>query len=377
MNQLISHIEHLISRHDCVVIPSFGGFVANYESAKIDDVKGVVYPPSREISFNRSLTHNDGLLAHSVARKKRISYDSALALVNECVSILNFHLNTYGEAKIGRLGMLVAEKDGIIDFRRGSACSSLDFYSSLRPVAIERLPKAEAVSAVASLAGDSTVVSPRPSFARKFIRAAASLALLIGIGFTVSTTQDIDTSRLVSASVAPVKSEAFVLNTPPAIELIVAAPSAKEATSISNRKILPPPADFSTISLSVTNEFGRSNVTKRLEPDASQPSNGIASPNTSDIAASAEAVSADNNTHATITDTAADKHFLIVGSFDSMRRAKKYIASKNDSRLGVVKMGRHYRIYAAVGNSEEEVVALKENPDFNKKYPKAWPTSNE
>ena len=40
-------IGDLLLRHNCVVIPSFGGFVAKKTSATIDYKNGVIYPPKK------------------------------------------------------------------------------------------------------------------------------------------------------------------------------------------------------------------------------------------------------------------------------------------------------------------------------------------
>ena len=39
-----SHISYLLRLNDCVIIPDFGGFVANYQSAKIDPVINLMHP---------------------------------------------------------------------------------------------------------------------------------------------------------------------------------------------------------------------------------------------------------------------------------------------------------------------------------------------
>ena len=57
-------ISELLYQFDCVIIPDFGGFVANYAGAKIQPIQNTFTPPSKQISFNRNLTSNDGLLAN-------------------------------------------------------------------------------------------------------------------------------------------------------------------------------------------------------------------------------------------------------------------------------------------------------------------------
>ena len=77
-----AHIAHLISsllyKHECVIIPDFGGFITNYKSANIDNVQGFIQPPSKSISFNQKLTNNDGLLVNFLSQLEQISYEESL-----------------------------------------------------------------------------------------------------------------------------------------------------------------------------------------------------------------------------------------------------------------------------------------------------------
>ena len=77
MHKFIEYISDLLFLHDCVIIPDFGGFICNYKSAYIDDESGLICPPSKDILFNRNLTHNDGLLVSWIAGKENISYEKA------------------------------------------------------------------------------------------------------------------------------------------------------------------------------------------------------------------------------------------------------------------------------------------------------------
>ena len=50
--QLTKYIVQLLHQHDCVIIPDFGGFVAQYKPATLDSVTGFYSPPSKQILFN-------------------------------------------------------------------------------------------------------------------------------------------------------------------------------------------------------------------------------------------------------------------------------------------------------------------------------------
>lgn len=70
-------IGDLLIQHNCVIIPSFGGFVAKRVGAKVDFQSGRMLPPSKSILFNVQLIQNDGLLINEMARKNAISFDEA------------------------------------------------------------------------------------------------------------------------------------------------------------------------------------------------------------------------------------------------------------------------------------------------------------
>ena len=48
MNNLFKHIEYLLLRNDCVIVPGFGAFIATNLPARIDYEKERFYlPPAR------------------------------------------------------------------------------------------------------------------------------------------------------------------------------------------------------------------------------------------------------------------------------------------------------------------------------------------
>ena len=85
MLDLGSYIIQLLFEHDCVIVPGFGGFVANYHDATHDESSHTFFPPSKKIVFNSSLSHNDGLLINHVAKQLEIEYDEAEQLVRQSI----------------------------------------------------------------------------------------------------------------------------------------------------------------------------------------------------------------------------------------------------------------------------------------------------
>lgn len=77
MHEISKYIQDLLFVHDCVILPGFGGFVANYRSARIDENQQMVFPPSKDLGFNRNLTQNDGLLINHLADLENLNYAEA------------------------------------------------------------------------------------------------------------------------------------------------------------------------------------------------------------------------------------------------------------------------------------------------------------
>ena len=71
------HIFNLLQEHDCVIVPNFGAFVARNISAKISNDGSKIYPPNKEITFNKSLIKSDGLLINEISSNENISYEVA------------------------------------------------------------------------------------------------------------------------------------------------------------------------------------------------------------------------------------------------------------------------------------------------------------
>ena len=91
--QLSRYIQELLYEYECVTIPQFGAFLTRSFNAKIDH-KGVFYPPRKKVNFNQLLFVNDGLLAHFIARRENISYESSLRAIEKEVSSMKKRLQT-------------------------------------------------------------------------------------------------------------------------------------------------------------------------------------------------------------------------------------------------------------------------------------------
>jgi len=73
---LEAYIKELLYRYDCVIVPNFGGFIANRKSATINESS--FEPPFKQITFNALLQNNDGLLANHIASTDKMPYETAV-----------------------------------------------------------------------------------------------------------------------------------------------------------------------------------------------------------------------------------------------------------------------------------------------------------
>ena len=110
-------IIDLLKQHNCVVVPNFGGFIANYQPAIIDSVSKTITPPSKQVLFNANLLKNDGLLANYVAHQKAISYPESLVEIENKAVEWKQSLANDKRLAFGEIGFLY-EQNGVIVFEQ-------------------------------------------------------------------------------------------------------------------------------------------------------------------------------------------------------------------------------------------------------------------
>jgi nucleoid DNA-binding protein len=95
--EINQYIKELLLLNDCVIIPEFGGFVANYKPASVENNQFLA--PCKEIAFNNKLTSNDGLLINYISENEGISYFGAKqkleSFVEETMLTLERNRNVY------------------------------------------------------------------------------------------------------------------------------------------------------------------------------------------------------------------------------------------------------------------------------------------
>ena len=154
-------IHDLLYSNDCVIIPGFGGLITNHRSARLDESRRQVHPPAKDLSFNRRLTRNDGLLADRLASRLGLSHEDALVRVEREAKAWTAHLDRDGRLELAGIGTFFHDAQKNLLFEPDRHTNYLKDAYGLRPVAavpiarvlpvreaiIRQLPKESAANA--------------------------------------------------------------------------------------------------------------------------------------------------------------------------------------------------------------------------------------
>lgn len=319
METLGIHIEYLLQRHECVILPGIGAFIVSNDAARIDMATGEIIPPTRSICFNSAVCNDDGLLVNSMARRERISFAKARQDMQRQIENMRRVLESDAEVTIGKVGILRLDNEGNISFmprldaramsaRMGMPALDLSF---LHPESKrDEMPATPAAAAPAPedrkerLGDRYYIISKRK--VRKLLRTTSYAAAVAIIA--------------IAGAVAAISGRG--------VERNVAAPS-----------------EASVVPETVTRVI----IPKKVEAPESP--------------AASEAEAAKGGSYS-----------LVVGSFRSETEADEYIAQHHDSDYGLQKerSTRHIFVTAANSADKDALVSLSGDSEFAKEYPQSW-----
>ena len=103
---LADHLRPLLRDHDCVIIPDFGGLVAEYTPARVQPGgRHVLSPPTRQVAFNQALTRNDGLLVDALRQHLGVPAAEAREALRQAVATLHRDLQTQQRTELPGIGV--------------------------------------------------------------------------------------------------------------------------------------------------------------------------------------------------------------------------------------------------------------------------------
>jgi len=194
LQEIIRHINRLLTQHDYVVVPGFGGFVANYKAATIHPVTHHLSPPSKSLAFNRNLTQNDGLLVHALTHEPGMSANEARTSVDAFVKEAQSTLDRKDVLILPGIGKLFLDVEDTLQFVQSATANHLlDSFGlpELQAKPVLRGKLVDTGTAVRAIEDEeeSGPIRLRPIW----WAAAAILVLILGAGtlyFTIPTVHE-------------------------------------------------------------------------------------------------------------------------------------------------------------------------------------------
>ena len=219
------YIRELLFGHDCVIVPGFGGFIGNYAPARIDKATGLFSPPSKQISFNKNLSHNDGLLIGRISEAVGTDFNETRTNVAKYVAELRRKLDSGETVVFEHIGTFVNNREGNVQFepdRTANYC--LDSFG-LESFQCFPLGENEARTRVINPVDDDSV---RKVHMRKMMwRAAVAvplLALLVAAPFQTNLFKPkVETSTLNPLAAAEFEHNKAAIDELAEVEIIVPA----------------------------------------------------------------------------------------------------------------------------------------------------------
>jgi cell division protein FtsN len=102
---LADHIRPLLRDHDCVIIPDFGGLVADASPARTQPGRQALSPPTKLVAFNQALTRNDGLLVDALSQHLGLPIAQAREAVRAAVAGLKQELDETNRTELPGIGI--------------------------------------------------------------------------------------------------------------------------------------------------------------------------------------------------------------------------------------------------------------------------------
>lgn len=315
MTNLFRHIEFLLLRHDCVIVPGLGAFIVTTTPARIDYDTRRIFPPHRSVMFNQAVTLDDGLLANSYARSLSLTFEEARQVILKDVASLHNSLRTNRVIEMGRLGQLSMGEEDQLQFSPSNAPDAISGLIGLSSISLPDARKIAKQRAVSSKKlSERNEDSPYYHFRinRTVIKFTAVFAVILALALAVIMYPVPHDSREQRASVVPVE---------------VLIPTAKQ-------KVTPAPAIESSVPVST-------------EP-AVEPTVKI--------------------------EKTAPSYYMIVATFHSKKEAERYAAahSSDEYPLEAVSSRKLTRVSAASSNNKEELIKKLNSPTVAKRFPHAW-----
>jgi len=233
---ITAFIRELLFSHDCVIVPGFGGFIGNYTPARIDKSTSTFHPPVKQISFNRNLNHNDGLLVGKISESAKMNYGDTRNLVEEYVASVRKKLEKGEKVVFDNIGSFINNQEGNIQFEPDTNVNyHLDSFG-LESFNFQPLENYDVRHRVTRHIDKDPA---KHSSMRKILWRAAIIVPLLAVIVAVPFKTNIFKSKVEATSLNPLASAEFENNKSAVDEKIAAAKDLSEAVPSSPEVMIP------------------------------------------------------------------------------------------------------------------------------------------
>ena len=416
MKRIVEHIERLLLRHDCVIIPDFGGFVLQSIPAVYLDDEHSFTPSRKEIVFNSTLTYNDGLLAELYMQEYSADFNKAQQLVSKDVSLMKESLSNNSELQLGAIGLFIKEYERLIFMpgRSSDVLFSIRSYglplfhylplSARSPVVVAPevlMPEADAESNAKTDKPSRNIIYNIP-VTRAFLRAVGAIAAAILLFLFISTPVSDVNKASYSASFVPheimpkkladdIVSDAFSASSDIANNAMASIDNTgyvqESASNIKNpanetvgepakigREVKEPVSEGRVLNSGTAKTEETSTKTEAVKSDKKAESSSPAKPEKSSAVKTSTSKSPAAKPSA--SNTGGAKYYVIICSFENKTRTQAYIRQLKGSEVaataGILVRDGRARGYAKSFSNENDANSYMQKLHRNPKHKDAW-----
>lgn len=131
-------VEQLLHRHECVILPDFGGFIVRDSPCNFNASKDLLKPFAKHIFFNPHLIQNDGLLVSEIQKSEGINYNEALEFCKSEIEQLRNTIEQNDNKTFGKLGTFYKGQSNVWFAPSSNINLSIDSYG-LGPINISQV----------------------------------------------------------------------------------------------------------------------------------------------------------------------------------------------------------------------------------------------
>jgi nucleoid DNA-binding protein len=243
---ITAFIRELLFSHDCVIVPGFGGFIGNYSPARIDKETSMFHPPVKQISFNRNLNHNDGLLVGKVSGSAGIPYGDARTIIDEFSAGIRKRLEKGERITFDTIGSFINNQEGNVEFEPDR---SVNYHLDSWGLESYNFPQLERYDVRKRISGHIDKEPVKRSITRKILWRAAVVVPILSLLVLVPLRTSLIKGKVEASTLNPLATAEFEENRA-AIDKDKEAQSVSAEQNIGNLNVQPP-----VITLQVENKY--------------------------------------------------------------------------------------------------------------------------